>query len=387
MKKAVMYGAGNIGRGFIGKTFSESGYEVCFVDLVQSVIDQLNQDGCYPVKIVSGDSHDEVIVKNVCAVSGMDMDRVADKIASANIMATAVGVNVLPRIVGPICMGLKKRFDEGGDPLNIIICENMLDADKYLRKLIEDEMGESYKTVLDEKLGLVEASIGRMVPVMMDDMREGNPLKVWVEPYDELPVDKDAFVGSIPKLNRLVPFSPFGFYIKRKLFIHNMGHAICAYLGRLKGYEYIYECVADSEIKKRAEAAMNNSAKALHKEYGVSIEQIYDNVNDLLERFGNKSLGDTVARVGRDPIRKLGRNDRLIGAALYCAAQGVDADGIVHAIVAALRFDNADDEAAIKVQQLIADEGIESCLKQVCGLEEDMPLYNKIIAAYRRQFQ
>jgi len=320
--RAVMYGAGNIGRGFIGKVFSESGFEVCFVDVLMPVVDQLNKDNEYPVKIVNNEKKEEHIVKNVHAVDGRDIARVGDKISNADIMATAVGVNVLPRIIKPICAGLKKRYNQNKGPLNIIICENLIDADKYLRGLIEKEMGEPYKAWLDENLGLVEASIGRMVPVMTDKMREGNILRVWVEPYDELPVDKNAFIGKIPKLNNLLPFSPFGFYIKRKLFIHNMGHALCAYYGWQKGYATIDECILDDDIKNKVESAMKESAAALHDEYGIAIDLIHANIDDLIMRFGNKVLGDTVVRVGKDPIRKLGYNDRLAGAALYCQSQG-----------------------------------------------------------------
>ena len=141
-----MYGAGNIGRGFIGKVFSESGYDVCFVDVYKPVVDRLNIDKQYPVKIVSNEKQEEIIVKNVRAVNGIDIDAVALEILDADIMATAVGVNVLGRIVKPICEGLKKRHEHKKNPLNVIICENLIDADKYLRGLIEAEMGEKYKS-------------------------------------------------------------------------------------------------------------------------------------------------------------------------------------------------------------------------------------------------
>lgn len=381
MKKAVMYGAGNIGRGFIGKTFSESGYEVCFVDVVQRVVDQLNRDGCYPVKIVTNDARNEVTVKNVRAVNGVDIDHVGAEIAVADIMATAVGVNVLPKIVHPICAGLKKRFDAGGDPLNIIICENMLDADKYLRSLIEEEMGEAYKPILDEKLGLVEASIGRMVPVMTDEMREGNPLKVWVEPYDMLPVDKDTIVGEIPEINNLVPFSPFGFYIKRKLFVHNMGHAMCAYLGWRKGYQYIYECVCDDGIRDVVRGAMEDSASALSKSYGIGMGELKAHVDDILYRFGNEVLGDTVARVGKDPLRKLGLKDRLVGAANYCVSMGIDTENIAVGIAAALHFENPEDESTLQMQKRIDEEGVKNFLTTHCKISQ-YSLVNRIINCY-----
>lgn len=379
IKKAIMYGAGNIGRGFIGKTFSESGYEVCFIDVDEDIVDQLNQDNSYPVRIVSNAGQREEAVSNVRAVDGKKSQLVAQEIAAADIMATAVGVNVLPKIVKPICEGLKKRFDDSGKPLNIIICENLIDADKYLRGLIEQEMGAGYKEVLDQKLGLVEASIGRMVPVMTDDMREGNNLRVWVEPYDELPVDKAAFVGGIPAINNLIPYTPFGYYIKRKLFVHNMGHAMCAYFGWAKGYRYIYECVDDAAIRGNVRSAMTETTLALHKEYGIPKEELDLHSEDLLQRFGNRDLGDTVERVGRDPLRKLGRNDRLAGAALYCKSMGVEPEHVIDGVAAALQYDNPNDNLAVKMQQALKERGVGAFLRDVCGID-DTQLLQAIIS-------
>lgn len=377
MKKAVMYGAGNIGRGFIGKVFAESGYEVCFIDVVETVVEQLNRYRSYPVRVVSNDGQTEETVQGVRAVNGLDTEAVAKEIAEVDIMATAVGVNVLPKIVMPLCKGLKQRFDGDGKPFNIIICENMLDADKYMRVLIENQMGQVYKEALDNRLGLVEASIGRMVPVMTDEMREGNALRVWVEPYCEMPVDKVAFVGEIPDLKGLVPFSPFGYYIKRKLFIHNMGHAICAYLGWQKGYNYIYECISDTDIRVVVAAAMEESAMALIREYDMPLEELQRHIKELIARFENKSLGDTVVRVGRDPLRKLGRDDRLFGAALYCEKQGVEPNNILKGIIAALQFDNTEDEAAVRMRLMIHEQGVSGLLKAHCGLDETTRLLVK----------
>lgn len=385
MKKAVMYGAGNIGRGFIGKTFSESGYEVCFVDIAEDIVGKLNEDRCYPVRIVSNDVKTVEAVYNVRAVNGRDIESVANEIAGADIMAAAVGVNALQHIKKPLCAGLKKRFDKGGQPLNIIICENLIDADVYIRRLIDEEMGPEYKAVLDQKLGLVEASIGRMVPIMTDEMREGNILSVWAEPYDKLPVDKAAFIGEVPHLKGIVPFSPFGFYIKRKLFIHNMSHAMCAYFGWQKGYTYIYECVYDDEIRNSVYAAMKETAKALHNEYGITTDEINEHIEDLLSRFGNVFLGDTVSRVGRDPLRKLGCNDRLIGAALYCMSQGCDASNVIEGIVAALDYNNMEDAVAADMQHTIKQQGIKAFLMSHCGLSGDSALLLKVISRYQQQ--
>ncbi len=380
MKKAVMYGAGNIGRGFIGKVFYESGYQVVFVDVVQEVVDKLNIDGEYPVKLVSNDSTQEVIVKSVSAVNGANQSAVAAVILDADIMATAVGVNILPRIADNIASGLDARAQAGKGPLDIIICENLIDADKFLRSLLVTKVRPESLDYLNSGVGLVEASIGRMVPVMTDEMRGDNLLRVVVEPYEELPVDKDAFKGDIPKLRNLVPFSPFGFYIRRKLFVHNMGHALCAYYGWQKGYTYVYESVTDEQIANNAKQAMLDVALALSQEYAIPYTELVDHVIDLLNRFANRVLKDTNARVGGDPIRKLKNTDRLVGAALYCIQNGQSAAGIIPGIAAGYRFNNPSDAAANEIQQCIINNGIEETVKKYSGIDGE--LLSAVVRAY-----
>ncbi len=372
--KAVMYGAGNIGRGFIGQAMSRSGYEVVFVDVVKDVVEALNRRGSYPVRVVSNDDTHEETVEGVRAVDGMDAAAVAREIASADLMATAVGANILPRIAPVIAQGLKARFDSGAPPLNIIICENLLDANKLLKKWIAEALPQEYVPMLDTRVGFVEASIGRMVPVMTKDMQEGDILRVWVEPYDELPVDRDAFIGGVPALHHLQPFSPFEFYIERKLFIHNLGHATCAYFGFLKGYEFIWQAVSDADIRSRAYAVMSQSAAGLSGCFGVPQSEIFLHVEDLLSRFGNRALGDSVARVGRDPLRKLSPQDRLVGSVRLCKSQALPYERILDSLAAALLFHDPSDEASVRMAAMIEDQGVESFLKDWCRLDqEDIP--------------
>ena len=320
--KAVMYGGGNIGRGFIGALLSQSGYEVTFVDVVDAVVDTLNQNHKYPVRILSNEGHKDVDVLNVSAVNGNNMDAVAEVIAGADIMATAVGARILKFIVPNIVAGLRKRWAMGKAPLNIIICENLMDANKVLEEMLKAQLTEEEKAIFDQNVGLVEASIGRMVPVQTEEMKDGNPMRVCVESYGFLPVDKAAFKGEIPAITNMVPFEPFDFYIKRKLYIHNMGHATCAYLGDLLGLEYIYQAIDVPEVRIIVQNAMLESAQALSKTYGVELGSIVCHIEDLLYRFTNKALKDTCARVGGDPARKLSLEDRLIGSSLLAQKTG-----------------------------------------------------------------
>ncbi len=376
--KAVMYGGGNIGRGFIGYLLSSSGYEVAFVDVVDAVIDTLNRDRSYPVRIISNKGHEDLEVKNVSAVDGKKPEAVAQAIAQADIMATAVGVNVLKFIIPNIVMGLRLRKERGLGAFNIIICENLMDANKVIEKMIKEHLNEEEKAWFDENIGLVEASIGRMVPVQTDEMKDGNPMRVCVESYGYLPVDKDAFKGEIPQIQGMVPFSPFDFYLKRKLYVHNMGHATCAYLGDILGLEYIYQSIDVDEVYILVRGAMEESAQALSKKYGVALEDILRHVNDLLNRFTNAALKDTCKRVGGDPNRKLSPQDRLIGSSTLALEVGVVPSYIAVGAAAGVR--RFLDEAEGKDQSL---ENAGEVLEEVCQLKKGDKLYELILSMYQ----
>ena len=354
-----MYGAGNIGRGFIGTLFSKSGYEVTFIDVAKPVVEALHQRGNYPVRILSDEGFTDEIIEHVDAIDGNDASAVAAAIANADVMATAVGANILKFIVPNIANGLKQRFAQSDQPLNIIICENLMDANKVVEQMLKERMTAEKQALLDARVGLVEASIGRMVPVQTQEMQDGDLLRVCVERYGYLPVDRDAFRGEIPAIKNMVPFSPFDFYIRRKLYIHNLGHATCAYLGLYRNKEFIFESIDDADVYAIALNAMLESAEALSKKYGVPLDEVMHHIQDLLFRFTNRALKDTCARVGADIRRKLAPQDRLIGSATLCVEQGVNpaflcvgAAGAVYEYLKQNNTDQTRENAAETLRQL-----------------------------------
>ncbi len=369
MKQALMYGAGNIGRGFIGQLFHMSGYEISFIDVNMAVVDKLNTDGQYPVYITEGDDYREYLVTGVHGVNGRDNEAIAEAMAAADIMATAVGVNILKFIAAPFAGGVRRRMEKGIEaPLNVIICENMIEADKYFAALVKQNLSEAEAEYFDTHVALVEPSIGRMVPATPKEIAEKNPLAVCVEPYCELPVDKNAFKGEIPSICNMVPFAPFDFFIRRKLFMHNMSHALTAYFGALRGYTYIWEAVADADIRELAKQALSESSQALHLAYGVPMEELKAFSDNLLERFENKLLGDTIERVGRDTKRKLSENDRFVGAARLCEELGIPCTHILAGLAAGLHFAPAGDEASIEVAGAARENGVPHALSAYCKI-------------------
>lgn len=383
MKKAVMYGAGNIGRGFIAQLFYESGYETVFIDVNEEIVDALNRDRSYPIYITDGEKYKTLTVGNVRAVNGKNEEAVAAEIASADICATAVGANILKFIARPVARGIALRCGAGMPELNIIICENLIDADKYFRSLIIQYLNEEQAGYFNASVGCAEASIGRMVPAAPEDIRRVNPLAVCVEPYCELPVDRAGFKGTVPDIVNLLPFEPFDFYIRRKLYMHNMSHAVIAYLGSLRGYNYIWEAAADYEIRYAALGALLEAAAAISAEYGADMQSLINFSYDLLDRFDNRLLGDTVIRVGRDTMRKLAPNDRISGTIALCKKHGIEPRFIMQAAAAALNFNPGGDDSSAAVAEFAREKGAAEAIRRYMGIE-DVEITAAISALYEK---
>ncbi len=385
MKQAIIFGAGNIGRGFIGQLFSESGYKVTLVDVDQTLLDAFNRRGSYTIRLVTNESSQDVSVGPVVGLSAADIVAVAQAVAEAEIGATAVGAGVLKHIAPALAAGIARRAEQGlTAPLNLIICENLKDAARLFKEMVKTHLSPAHQLYLDERIGFVDTVIARMVPPLLPELRAQDPSLIIVEPYKELPVDAAAFVGLPPAIVGMSPVAPFSFYTERKLYVHNAGHAVLGYLGYQKGYEYGYEALSDAQINAATRGAMTESQQALEKKYGLTIGTMTPFVEDLLERFTNRALGDTVFRLGRDPVRKLAPKDRLVGAALNALAQGVEPVNLVKGLVAALRFTPPDDPVAGELQAQLQREGLTAVLQTVCGLPPDSLLAGRIKRAYNR---
>ncbi len=265
MKEAVIFGAGNIGRGFLGQLLSESGYLVTFVDVDRRLLETLNARGRYTIRLVTNDRAEEVEVGPVRALFAEDTPAVAAALSRAEIGATAVGAGALKHIAPVVAQGIAQRAERGVTaPLNLIICENLHGAAAHFRAMVQAALPHAELT---QNVGFVDTVIARMVPPLTPELRAQDPSLILVEPYKELPVDRDGFVGAPPAIVGMVPFAPFGFFTDRKLYIHNAGHAVLGYLGYLAGYEYGYQALADDDIYFQVRGAMEESALAMTRTY------------------------------------------------------------------------------------------------------------------------
>ena len=369
--KAVMYGAGNIGRGFIAQRLYLSGYHTTFIDVNAEVVNAINAAGKYPIYVTRGTEYVPEWVENIDAINGKDEAAVVDAIADTDLLCTALGVNILPFVAPLIAKAIVKRKQAGARALNILICENMIGSNEYLHGLVAPHIPADVTAFFEESVGFVCVSVGRTVPPTPEEFKKQYALAVCAEPYSELPVDAAGFrpVGcELPPIKELVAFSPFAFFIERKLLIHNMGHALMAYMAYQKGYGYIFEAATDGEIKYILTRALLESARALAKRHGAALDDTMQFVEDLMVRFENKLLVDSLDRVGRDPKRKLSATDRLVGAFNLVREQGGIPAHIAVGIAAGYLFDLESDAAAVEISAYTKENGIEKALAKYSGI-------------------
>ena len=375
MKKAVHFGAGNIGRGFIGLLLSQAGYHVAFVDVAAPLVNDINSLGKYNVQIFG--EAEKTLVTNVSAInSNENLDALLDAIVEADIVTTAIGPNILKFIAPNIAKGLAKRVAVNQTPLNIIACENMVGGSTVLKKFVYENLSDDVKPAVDKLIGFPDAAVDRIVPLQKNDEK----LLVKVEPYAEWDVDSKGVVGELPPIKGMTLVDNLGAYIERKLFTVNTGHASIAYLSYQKGYSDMSKAMQDDEIVKAARAVWAETSALLIAKYGFdpAVHQKY--VETTETRFKNPNLSDEVTRVARGPKRKLSAADRLVSPATQLLERGKTPNALAKVIAAALKFDYAEDKEAVEVQDFIKANGLDAAITHFTGATADSKLFALIKA-------
>ncbi|MCL6605200.1 MAG: mannitol-1-phosphate 5-dehydrogenase [Paenibacillus sp.] len=378
--KAVHFGAGNIGRGFIGLLLSQAGYEVCFVDVNENFVTQLKQRGEYPVTLAS-EGQETVTVTNVTALSSVTQsDEVITAIAEADIVTTAVGVSILKHIAGSIAKGITERLAVSSAPLHVIACENAIGGSAQLKELVYAQLDEESRVKADASIAFPNAAVDRIVPLQQHE----DILKVVVEPFYEWVIDSSQMipgytpVGGVHYVENLDP------YIERKLFTVNTGHCSAAYLGFLRGYETIQQAMADEELTSLVREVLLETGAVLVNKHGFDQAEHTKYIDKNLERFRNPSLTDEVSRVGRSPLRKLSPNDRLVSPALQAYDRGLSYTALTRSMAGALLFIAQDDPEAVELQASIADIGVEATVTKYTGLAADHDVHKSVMVEYNK---
>jgi mannitol-1-phosphate 5-dehydrogenase len=373
--KAVVVGAGRIGCGFIGQLLRASGAEVVFVGR-DAIAANLSKNGGYRVRLTGRGGARDVEVDGVRAVPASDLEAAAREIATADLVAVSVGPSNLASVAPLVAAGLARRTS----PVNVVALENLADAGPRLRALVARADADALR--LDH--GFSGAVVSRVVARRVGEPSWGERLLFVGDAATEFAVHGPSLRAPLPPVEGMRLVEDFEGAFLKKLYVFSAGHATTAYLGALKGYNFVHAAIRDPEIRRAVLAAMEEGRRGIAARYGEALAGSRRDLDEIVERFENAALNDPIARVGRDPQRKLGRDDRLVGAARLAAGAGVRPRLLALSAAAALCFGPAADREAQALQARIAAEGAGAVVREVTGLDPDAGLGGEVVAGFRR---
>ena len=373
MKNAVHFGAGNIGRGFIGLLLSKAGYHVTFIDVIDALVDDINNQKKYNVQIAG--KPEKILVENISAIDSdrddVAVDAVVDAIADADIITTAIGPNNLKYLGENLAKGLTKRLERKKTPLNVIACENIFGSSTTLKNFVYAKLSDDVKNELDKIVGFPDAAVDRIVP----NQPYGEKLLVTVEEYAEWDVESKQVAGDLTGIAGLNLVDNLNAYIDRKIFTVNTGHAAIAYLAYQLGINDISNAMHVPEILETARDVWAETSELLITKYKFAPAAHRHYVKQVEERFSNPYLSDEVIRVGRNPKRKLSPNDRIIYPASQLALHDINPEALGKVAAAAFNFDFDGDTEAVEIQNYILENGLDSAITHFTGINLSSKLF------------
>lgn len=375
MKNAVHFGAGNIGRGFIGDILSKNNVAITFVDVNERVIDELNKRHSYEIEVAEeGQPH--IVAKNVSGVNNAkNPDEVIKAIASADIITTAIGPNILPFIAELIAKGIEARKAAGNNtPIDVLACENMIGGSQYLYQEVKKYLSADSLAFAEQYVGFPNAAVDRIVPAQTHE----DPLFVVVEPFNEWVVETSRMKNPTFKLTGVHYEKDLEPFIERKLFSVNSGHATSAYTGAFYGAKTILEALKDDRVKAQVEAVLGEIRSLLITKWNFNEQALIDYHKIIISRFENPFIVDDVNRVARTPIRKLGYDERFIRPIRELKERQLSYQNLLKTIAFVFNYNDSNDEQSVQLQELLATKPLPEVVADVTGLT-DQDLISEIV--------
>ena len=364
----VIFGAGKIARGFIGHLLYLSGIPFTFVEKADALADLINEHGQYTVNIL-GAPEKNCVVQGAKALKFDQEEEIALAIAQADAVFNAVGGKNLGELVPFMVKGIEKKAQMGGGDLNFITCENWKQPADILRKGVEEQIDPAYQPYLDAHVGITEAVIMRSAIESDPELLRQDPLIVNVQDFWELPVDASRLKGQLPDIQGLKLIESFTGFLERKFYTYNAANGTVSFLGALMGYKYIADAAHDQKILKILDGVYQETAKALSLKHKFPLEEQLAFTLTSKRKLQDYAIVDYIERNARDPMRKLGPDDRLVGSARLVYSYGILPENLCTAIAAAIYYTNDEDPFALELRNLRENQGVDYVIENVCKLD------------------
>ena len=370
----VIFGAGAVGRGFIARLLSAKGLLPVFVEADVELARRLNEADDYIVLVTGAE-------KRECRVSGYKVltpeqgAEISKALADCLFAATAVGGRNLERVAQFVASGLADASKGRDKPLNILLCENWPDAEKVLSESL-------LKYGCDkDSFACVRCSVERMV------RGGGDELDLIAESGQPFYVDRRTWKGEqgdvVCGIDGLTFTDNIEAIYACKLFTSNAGGAALAYFGFLSDCKFLYEALEVPEIRKNLTELLNIAKQCLIESFGLDEAGLERHLDELMNRrFPNRDLADTVQRVARNPIRKLGSQERLAGLAHLLKKHALSTEPVSRVIGSALHYRDPTDAESLELGRIIAQKGAGAILEDVCGFKRQETCFEECLEFY-----
>lgn len=365
----VIFGAGKIARGFVGHLLFLSKIDFVFVEKAEALADLINERGQYTVNIL-GDESKNTLVTGAKALTFSQAEEIYDAIAYADCIFDAVGGKNLCQIVPFLTKGIEKRAKVNPKPLNIVTCENWKLPADILRKGISESITEDCRAFFEENVGITEAVIMRSAIESTPELLAIDPLVVNAQDFWEFPYDASRLKAPMPEgMICQKPIYEFTGFLERKFYTYNAANGTTSFVGALLGYKYIADAAHDERILKLLDGVYTETATALSKKHNFPFDEQWAFTRTSLHKLQDRNIVDYIERNARDPMRKLGKDDRLVGSARLCLEYGVRPDSLAIAIACAMHYEEPSDEFALKLAEIRNNKGYDAILREVCSLD------------------
>lgn len=304
-------------------------------------------------------------------------------ISTADVVTCSVGPNILKFIAPVIAKGIDQRPDDL-NPIAVIACENAIGATDTLASFIKhpDNTPESRLADHDKRARYANSAIDRIVPAQ--DANAG--LDVTLEKFFEWVVETGPFAeAGHPEIQGINWVEDLGPYIERKLYTVNTGHATAAYHGYNRSKRTVYDALQDKGILAEVRQALRETTELIVSKHGIPLETQQEYAEKIIRRIGNPHLEDANERVGRAPLRKLGRKERFIGPAAALAEDDKDCSALLRAAEMAFRFQDVDgDDESKELAKIMAENTPEDVVQKVCGVQPSEKIHPKLVEIVRK---
>lgn len=376
--KAVQFGAGNIGRGFIGDILFESGYEITFIDVADEIIEGINASGSYDLYLIDH-QYKKKVISGVRAVSSVKQEEQAVKaILEADVITTSVWANNLPRIAPVLAKGLKARLDAGRPRINVLACENAMFGTQILKQAMIDCDVEITEAELNRAGAYPNTAVDRVV---LGTNKDGK-MAVNIADYHELAVEETKLVDpEIHPIKDARYTDNLQKFLERKLYVINCGHAWAGYIGYVHGYKSARDVFMDPELVDGVKKAMTEAAELIYRKYDFSHDEMMEYVDFGVKRYQAEGVDYEVSMVTRSPIRKLNADDRMAGPCIQCEEMGLSNEYLMRGLALILCLDNGD-EQAVRMQEYIKEYGVENAIEHYTSIKRDSNMNRRIVEYY-----